>query len=78
MMKWICGFTGIAGCVLVIAGALFTRNKAVTVIGGADGPTSIFIAAKPSPVTSTVLLASGIIIILGTIIIVVRNLKNHK
>jgi len=75
MMKWICGFTGLVGSVLIIAGALFTRNKAITVIGGADGPTSVFIAAKPSPVTSTVLLVSGIIIILGTIIIVIKNRK---
>ena len=42
-------------------------------IGGADGPTSVFIAGKPSPVTSTVLLVSGIIIILGTIIVLIKN-----
>ncbi|PPK80966.1 hypothetical protein BXY41_105185 [Lacrimispora xylanisolvens] len=76
MIKWICGFTGLAGGALIIAGALFTRNKAVAVIGGADGPTSVFIAAKPSPVTSTVLLVSGIIIILGTIMIVIKNRKS--
>ena len=29
MMKWICGFTGLAGSVLIIAGVLLTRNKAV-------------------------------------------------
>ena len=74
-MKWISVFTGLVGSILIIAGALFTRNKAITVIGGADGPTSVFIAAKPSPVTSTVLLVSGIIIILGTIIIVFKNRK---
>lgn len=73
MKKWICGFTGLAGGVLIIAGSLFTRNKAVGVIGGADGPTSVFIAGKPSPVTSTVLLVSGIIIILGTIIVLIKN-----
>lgn len=76
MIKWICGFTGLAGGALIIAGALFTRNKAVAVIGGADGPTSVFIAAKPSPVTSTVLLVSGIIIILGTIMLVIKNRKS--
>jgi Na+-transporting methylmalonyl-CoA/oxaloacetate decarboxylase beta subunit len=75
MMKWICGFTGIAGFALVIVGALSAGNKAVAVIGGANGPTSIFIATKPSTVTATVMLASGIIIILGTIIIVVKNRK---
>ena len=75
MKKLICGFTGLAGGVLIIAGTLFTRNKAVAVIGGADGPTSVFIAAKLSPVTSTILLISGIIIILGTIIIVIKNRK---
>ncbi len=74
-MKWISVFTGLVGSILIIAGALFTRNKAITVIGGADGPTSVFIAAKPSPVTSTVLLVTGIIIILGTIIIVFKNRK---
>ena len=76
MIKWICGFTGLAGGALIIAGALFTRNKAVAVIGGANGPTSVFIAAKPSPVTSTVLLVSGIIIILGTIMLVIKNRKS--
>jgi len=73
MMKWICGFTGLVGGVLIIACALLTRNKAVAVIGKADGPTSVFIAGKPSPVSSTVLLVSGIIIILGTIIVVIKN-----
>lgn len=76
MIKWICGFTGLAGGALIIAGALFTRNKAVAVIGGANGPMSVFIAAKPSPVTSTVLLVSGIIIILGTIMLVIKNRKS--
>ncbi len=76
MIKWICGFTGLAGGALIIAGALFTRNKAVAVIGGANGPTSVFIAAKPGPVTSTVLLVSGIIIILGTIMLVIKNRKS--
>ena len=76
MIKWICGFTGLAGGALIIAGALYTRNKSVAVIGRADGPTSVFIAAKPSPVTSTVLLVSEIIIILGTIIIVIKNRKS--
>nr|WP_314462456.1 oxaloacetate decarboxylase [uncultured Clostridium sp.] len=75
MMKWICGFLSITGCALIIAGVLSAGNKAVAVIGGADGPTSIFIAAKPSPVTSTVMLVSGIILILGTIIIVAKNRK---
>ncbi len=75
MMKWICGFTGLAGSVLIIAGVLLTRNKAVAVIGKADGPTSVFIAGKPGPVTSTVLLVTGIIIILGTIIVVIKNRK---
>ncbi len=73
MMKWICGFTGLAGSVLILASVLLTRNKAVAVIGKADGPTSVFIAFKPSPVISTVLLVSGIIIILGTIIAVIKN-----
>jgi Na+-transporting methylmalonyl-CoA/oxaloacetate decarboxylase beta subunit len=75
MMKWICAFLSIAGGALIIAGALSAGNKAYAVIGGADGPTSIFIAAKPSPITSTVMLVSGIIIILVTIIIVVKNRK---
>lgn len=75
MMKWICSFTGLAVGVLIIAGALCTKNKAVAVIGGADGPTSVFIAAKPSPVASTVLLVSGIIIILVTVIMVIKNRK---
>lgn len=75
MMKWICVFLSIAGGALIIAGALSAGNKAVAVIGGADGPTSVFIAAKPSPITSTVMLVSGIIIILVTIIIVVKNRK---
>ncbi|MDK2966584.1 MULTISPECIES: oxaloacetate decarboxylase [Lacrimispora] len=76
MMKWICGLLSIAGGALIIAGAYFAGNKAVTVIGGADGPTAIFIAGKPDHVTSTAMLVSGIIIILGILIIIVKNHSN--
>ena len=74
MMKWVYGLFSMCGIALITAGALSMGNKAVAVIGGADGPTSIFIAARPDPVTSTLMLLSGIII-LGVIIIVVKKRK---
>lgn len=75
MVKWICGILGLAGGALIIAGVHTAANKAVAVIGGADSPTSVFIAGKPNHVTSTAMLVSGIIIILGIVIIVVKNRK---
>lgn len=78
MKKWICVFTGIAVCVLLMAGALSAGNKSIAIIGGADGPTSVFIAGNPSSASSAFMIVIEIIIILGTAIIVVRNLNHRK
>lgn len=50
MKKWIAIFIGLAaavGLMLTAAGAwIKSRQMSVAIIGGADGPTSIFVAGK--------------------------------
>lgn len=55
------------------------RNKAatsVTVIGGADGPTSVFLAGKIPDRSVTVAVAAGIILVLLIIFFIWR--RRHK
>lgn len=48
MKKWLGIMTRILGVVLTVIGIVLKQkeNMAVSVIGGADGPTSVFIAGK--------------------------------
>ncbi|ADL03772.1 hypothetical protein [Lacrimispora saccharolytica] len=75
MKKWICVITGIVGVVLTIAGTWLKKNGAVTMIGGAEGSTSMFIAGKINPIAPWVLILIGIIILAGGIIIFVNQDK---
>lgn len=47
-MKKILGIiAGVVGIIFIIVGtALKMNNNAISIIGGADGPTSVFVAAK--------------------------------
>ena len=47
----------ISGCVMKLRG-----NTAVTVIGGADGPTSVFVAGKVNGDFSVMLILIGIVL----------------
>lgn len=55
----------IIGMLLVISGVVMKLkgNTAVTIIGGADGPTSIFVAGKLNGDFSVMLILGGIVLL---------------
>ncbi|MEE1086479.1 MAG: sodium ion-translocating decarboxylase subunit beta [Schaedlerella sp.] len=67
MKKWIISLVGILGCIFVIFGIEIKRKESasVAIIGGADGPTSVFVAGKVGDSVSVVIIAMGIILIAG-------------
>lgn len=66
---------GVLGVLLTIAGVAAKAKKAVavSVIGGADGPTSVFIAGKVGTDISVGLIAVGIILVVLTIILWIKK-----
>ena len=66
MKKWIAIFIGLAAAVeLMLAGAgawIKSRQMSVAIIGGADGPTSIFVAGK---INGAALMGAGAILVAG-------------
>lgn len=78
--KWIAVLTGLAaasGGLLLAAGAwIKARQMSVAVIGGADGPTSIFIAGKINGTAfveaGAILAAAGLVI--GLLLLLVIRL----
>lgn len=63
MKKWMAGILGVmAGCVLIL-GVIVKRKgaMAISVIGGADGPTSLFIAGKVGNRFSHGLILGGVL-----------------
>ena len=66
----------IAGSVITIIGLRFRfmENRAVTIIGGADGPTSIFLAGKVGNGIGIIEIIIGIVIlIIGFVIILLKK-----
>lgn len=57
---------------------LINSNKAdlVVIIGGADGPTSIFISSRPSSNTITIIVIA-LLSIIGILYVILRK-KKHK
>ena len=66
---------GVIGMLLVIWGiAMRTKeNAAVAIIGGADGPTSIFVAAKLDESFICLILAVGVVLIVAAVIMVLKK-----
>ena len=66
---------GVIGMLLVIWGiAMRTKeNAAVSIIGGADGATSIFVAAKLDESFICLILAVGVILIVAAVIMVLKK-----
>lgn len=64
MKKWITAIIAIAGAITLACGIglKVKKNTAVSIIGGADGPTSVFIAGKIGT-DSTLPLIIGIILL---------------
>ena len=66
MKKWIAIFIGLAaavGLMLTATGAwIKSRQMSVAIIGGADGPTSIFVAGK---INGAAFMEAGAILVAG-------------
>ena len=55
--------------IFVVAGvALKMNNNAISIIGGADGPTSVFVAARLNSVPVRLLIVIGIVLLIVAII----------
>ena len=70
-MKKILGIVaGVVGIISVIVGvALKRNNNAIAIIGGVDGPTSVFVAGKLNSVlVSILLIAIGVVMLIVAII----------
>lgn len=70
MKKWIAIFIGLAaaaGLMLTAAGAwIKSRQMSVAIIGGADGPTSIFVAGK---INGAAFMEAGAMLVAGGLLI---------
>lgn len=66
---------GIIGMLLTIVGVVSNAKKAVaiSIIGGADGPTSVFLAGKVGNDVSVSLIVIGVILIVITTVLWVRK-----
>ena len=65
-MKKILGISiGIIGALCIIAGGIMKakENTTVSIIGGADGPTSIFLAGKLNGNAAILLIVAGIVLL---------------
>ncbi len=63
-MLWGFVFTA-AGLLVLLAGIRYYLSPAISIIGGADGPTSVFVAAKLSSKVPITLMASGGVLLAG-------------
>ena len=74
-MKKILGIVaGVVGIIFIIVGAaLKMNNNAISIIGGADGPTSVFVAAKLNSVPVSLLLVIGIVLLIVAIIFYLKR-----
>lgn len=71
MIRLISVMAGAAGAVMAFLG-IFLKVKgtgAVSVIGGADGPTSIFIAGKVGGGSSVGMIAVGVLLVMAGILL---------
>ncbi len=78
MKKTITVLSGIIGIIIVAVCSILKFQKpstSITVIGGADGPTSIFLAGKMSPDLCLVGIALGVILFIGSILLVIFKKK---
>ena len=75
MKKWIYMIVGLISAQVLYLGITAKQNeqKAIAIIGGADGPTSIFIAGKVGYGSILTAIIVGVIIIAGIIVILKRK-----
>ena len=68
MKKILVIVAGIVGLIFVIIGAaLKINNNAISVIGGVDGPTSVFVATKLNSSSVSMFIVIGVILLVEAI-----------
>lgn len=81
MKKWIIGSIGTIGAIITATGIYLhstmhgSQQASITIIGGADGPTSIFLSGKLGPDLSVSLLVVGVILLAVAIFLLIKNKK---
>ena len=76
MKKILVIFAGIVGLRFVIIGAaLKINNNAISVIGGVDGPTSVFVATKLNSSSVSMFIVIGVILLVAAIFFYLKRKK---
>lgn len=78
MMKKVFGIVIAMIGIIVAAFAIDMKQKeayAISIIGGADGPTSVFLAGKVGSSTSAGILVVGVVILVVGIILLLKKKK---
>lgn len=76
MKKILVIVAGIAGLIFVIIGAaLKINNNAISVIGGVDGPTSVFVATKLNSSSVSMFIVIGVILLVAAIFFYLKRKK---
>ena len=76
MKKILVIVAGIVGLLFVIIGAaLKINNNAISVIGGVDGPTSVFVATKLNSSSVSMFIVIGVILLVAAIFFYLKRKK---
>ncbi len=77
MKKILAAIAGIAGVCFVYLGISMKINEqnSVAIIGGADGPTAVFVAGKIGDGTMIAIAAIGVILVLGAVWLFKKRIK---
>lgn len=76
MKKILVIVAGIVGLIFVIIGAaLKINNNAISVIGGVDGPTSVFVATKLNSSSVSMFTVIGVILLVAAIFFYLKRKK---
>lgn len=76
MKKILVIVAGIVGLIFVIIGAaLKINNNAISVIGGVDGPTSVFVATKLNSSSLSMFIVIGVILLVAAIFFYLKRKK---
>ena len=76
MKKILVIVAGIVGLIFVIIGAaLKISNNAISVIGGVDGPTSVFVATKLNSSSVSMFIVIGVILLVAAIFFYLKRKK---
>ncbi|MBO5303099.1 MAG: oxaloacetate decarboxylase [Lachnospiraceae bacterium] len=77
-MKKILGIiSGLVGICIILGGIIVKQKEAVSVsiIGGADGPTSVFLAGKVGNAASGIGIAAGVVFIVAAVLLLFKKGK---